>query len=220
VRARQVKRERPTLKTAHEYFKEGSFGIYPDKHYLSGKKREAEIRRVSDELLEVTRSQFPRTQNLEYAILKTHLIVEFALVQYIRCFAATFVEAKTLRFTFSQKLEIAYLMGFGTNSPTLLPTVEMLNKVRNQVAHTFRLDRKLVDELLRINHEDYESFRPKNDRERISCLRAICIFVCGMTAGIIEASYYMAASGEERLKADSQKKRFTGTIEGTVDASD
>jgi hypothetical protein len=97
-----------------------------------------------------------------------------------------------IRFTFSQKLEFAYLLGFGANDPILLPTVERLNKVRNQVAHTFTLDRILVDELLRINHEDYDGFKPKNDRERIRGLRWICAGVCGRVAGEIHAAYAMA----------------------------
>lgn len=145
-----------------------------------------------DELLQLIKQQFPRTQNLEYAILKSHLIVEHALVQYIRCFANTAVSEKDLRFTFSQKLEIAYLFGFGTNSPTLLPTVERLNKIRNQVAHTFSLDRIATDELLRINAADYDTFKPANDKERIRGLRWICAAICGRVAGEIEASYAMA----------------------------
>ena len=194
MRRYQIKRKRPTLKTAHDFFKEGSFLTSPQLHSLSGKEREAELQKVTDELEAIVKRQFPRTQNLEFAILKAHLIVEYALVQYIRCFAATFVEVKDLRFTFSQKLEIAYLMGFGANDPTLLPTVETLNKIRNQVAHTFALDRKAVDELLRINHADYRAFSPKNDRQRVQCLCWICSCscVCGRTAGEIDAAYALA----------------------------
>jgi uncharacterized protein YutE (UPF0331/DUF86 family) len=196
MRKRQIRRERPTLKTAHDYFKEGSFLVHPQLHSLQGAEREAELQKVRDGLEEIVKREFPRTQNLEYAILKSHLIVEYALVQYIRCFAATFVNAKDLRFTFFQKLEIAYLMGFGANDPTLLPTVETLNKVRNQVAHTFALDRNAVDELLRINHEDYNAFKPKNDRQRVQCLRWICAYVCGRTAGELLAAYAIATMSD------------------------
>ena len=192
MRSYQIKRARPTLKTAHEFYKEGGFLTDPKIHLLSGKEREAEIKNVADELCEIVTHQFPRTQNLEYAILKSHLIVEFALVQYIRCFAAVATSTKDIRFTFSQKLEFAYLLGFGANDPLLLPTVEQLNRVRNQVAHTFTLDRTVVDELLRINHEDYDEFTPRDDRERIKLLRRICIFVCALVAGKIEAAYFIS----------------------------
>jgi len=74
----------------------------------------------------------------------------------------------------------------------LLPTIEILNRVRNQVAHKFTLDRAAVDELLRINHEDYDAFTPKNDRERVRCLRSLCQYICGTVAGKIEAVFVLA----------------------------
>ena len=127
MRAHQIKRKRPTLETAHSFYKEGSF-YTGHEHRLSGAEREAQIEAVLEDLRTIVKRQFPRTGILEYAVLKAHLIVEHALSQYIRCFALTSVEMESLRFTFAQTLEVAYLMGFGANSPTLLPTVERLNK--------------------------------------------------------------------------------------------
>jgi len=127
IRSNQFKRERPSFRTAHDFFKEeGGFSIDPERHSLQGKQRDEEIKKTINELLQVTRKQFPCTQNLEYAILKSHLIVEYALIEYIRGHAITAVDSKNIRFTFSQKLEIAYLLGFGVNDPVLLPTVERL----------------------------------------------------------------------------------------------
>jgi hypothetical protein len=198
----QIKRQRPTLKTAHDFYREGSFSIDPKRHFLSGEEREREIEKVSEELQEIIKSQFPRTQNLEYAILKSHLIIERALTQYIRCFARTAVSAEEIRFTFSQKLEIAYLLGFGANDPIVLPTIQALNKVRNQVAHTFTLDRVAVDELLRINHDNYENFKPRNDRERVRALRWVCVLTCARVAGTISAAYYTVAEDDAKRKAN------------------
>lgn len=178
----------------------------PKAHGLSGEEREAALRKVSDDLLGTVKRHFPRTQNLEYAILKAHLILEFALTQYIRCFVLVAVRAEEIRFTFSQRLEIAYLLGFGANDPILLPTVERLNKLRNQVAHSFTLDRAALDEMLRVNSEDYETFKPKNDRERIRHLRSICAFICGRVAGEAEAAYVMATRVDrQRAKSSSDQ---------------
>ncbi|WP_426410218.1 hypothetical protein [Bradyrhizobium ganzhouense] len=196
----QIKRNRPTLETAHAFHKEGSFEISSPRHQLSDEEREAEIRKISNGLSEIVRQQFPRTQNLEYAILKSHLIIEYALVQYIRSFVAIAIQSADIRFSFSQKLEFAYLLGFGANDPLLLPTIERLNKVRNQVAHTFFLDRRLVDELLQINHEDHRAFKPKNDRERIRGLRYICAAVCGRVAGEIEVKYWLLVNPGVELR--------------------
>jgi hypothetical protein len=96
------------------------------------------------------------------------------------------------------------LLGFGANDPVLLPTVEGLNKVRNQVAHTFTLDRAVVDEVLRINHPDYETFRPKNDRERISVLRSICGYLCGRISGEMLGTYYATVHFEEKALSASK----------------
>jgi hypothetical protein len=192
MKSRQIRRDRPNLKTAHQFFREGSFSIDPNRHYLSGKEREAELTKISDELRSIVKRQFPRTQNLEYAVLKAQLIIEHALSQYIRSYATTYVDVKDLRFSFSQKLEIAYLLGFGAHDPILLPTVERLNKIRNQVAHTFELDRIPLDEIMdripldeiiQINSEEYKDLKPKDDRERIKYLRWICASICGRVSG-------------------------------------
>ena len=165
MRTNQVRRSRPTLRTAHDFFLSGAFLVDPTLHYLSGSERGAELEKTIEELRNITKKHFPRTQNLEYALLKCHLILEYALVQFIRCHSSVSIETKNLRFTFFQKLEIAYLFGFGAQDPILLPTVEQINKIRNQVAHTFVLDRSSVDELLRINSYDYADFAMKSDRE-------------------------------------------------------
>ena len=209
MRSYQIKRERPSFKTAHEFHKEGSFLVDPKIHGLSGQAREDEIKRVGDELCELVKKQFPRTQKLEYAILKSLLIVEYAITQYIRCFSLVAVDAEEIRFTFSQRLEIAYLMGFGANDPLLLPTIERLNKTRNQVAHTFSFDRVAFDEMLRINSENYDVFKPKNDRERISRLRVLCAYVCGRIAGEVSAAYYIANHLEQRVKTRITSSHFS-----------
>jgi hypothetical protein len=63
--------------------------------------------------------------------------------------------------------------------------------------------------MLQINHEDYKDYKPKNDRERIRHLRAICVHICGRVAGEAEAAYFMAARHEEQIKA-GRAKRNTG----------
>lgn len=129
---------------------------------------------------------FPRTQNLEYAILKAHLIVEHAITEFIRCTLRVLVEPKDISFTFSQKLEIAVLNGFGAGCAITVPSIEILNQIRNQVAHRFSYERNLLNELLQINFEDVDP-NALSDRQCITCLRNYCAFQCGRIAGEIEA---------------------------------
>ncbi|WP_439576580.1 hypothetical protein [Elioraea sp.] len=139
LQRRKSKRGRATMRTAHEYRREGSWytGL---EHYMTPEENRAEMEAIIEDLATLVQSHFPRTGNIEYAILKSHLIIEHALVQLIRVYSVVNVQPKDIRLSFSQKLQIAVLLGFGMNDPTLLPTVEALNRVRNQVAHSFKLD--------------------------------------------------------------------------------
>ncbi|HHG5535953.1 hypothetical protein [Pseudomonas aeruginosa] len=188
---RQIKRKRPTMQTAHDFYREGFFSIGPE-HHLTSEERRVAIEGVIDDLRGVVKRQFPRTGILEYAVLKAHLIIEHAVTQYIRCNSITVIGLDELKFTFAQKVDIAYLMGFGTHDPTMLPVVERLNKVRNQVAHRFEMDRKQLDEMLRVGSGDYEDFSVLSDRERIRHLRQICYQVCAIVSGLIMGGYVMA----------------------------
>ncbi|MGR3494162.1 hypothetical protein [Citreimonas sp.] len=170
------------MQTWHDFFKEGSFSIDPVAHYTSPEERKAEITAIAEDLEELSK-KFPRTQNIEYALLKAHLIIEHVLLQYIRAYATTHVVEKDFKASFAQKIEIAYLLGFGANDPYMLPTVEGLNRLRNQIAHTFELDRTRLDEILRINSEDYDNFCVSTDRQRVTRLRAICRYLCARVSG-------------------------------------
>jgi hypothetical protein len=115
---------------------------------------------------------------------------ENAITQYIRCTSYVLVEPEQLRFSFSEKLEIAILRGFGHGCPTSVPSIELLNRVRNQVAHRLTFDLNLVNEFIQINCDDADDVKNLTDRQRISCLRTWCYFTCGRVAGTLEAHVY------------------------------
>lgn len=192
------KRKRPNLETAHEWLKEGFFFTSPKEHFLSEEEVETEIRCISDELAVELPKRFPNTQNLEYAVLKGHILIEHAISQFIRSRSRVSIVIESIRFTFSQKLEVSYLMGLGVNDPAFLPCIELINKARNQVAHTFLLDRKIIDEMVKICRPYVATLPIKGDRQRVSALRRICIWVFIYTAAWIESEYYFYKSiGEQ-----------------------
>lgn len=80
MKVRQIKWDRPNLQTVHKFFEKGSFSVDPVRHYTSKEEREAEIQAVVDGLESIAK-QFPKTQKLEYALLKGHLIIEHDLMQ-------------------------------------------------------------------------------------------------------------------------------------------
>lgn len=170
------------METAHAYFKKGSFYTGPE-HIVPDDERTEYWEREADKLFSWAKAVFPRGSNLEYALLKGHLILERALGFWIRSHSSVLIEEHELKFTFRQKLDIAYLMGFGVNDATVMPTIERWNSLRNAVAHSFDLDRKHLDEMIRIISDDYDLFAIETDRQRVSYLRRLCYYVCGRIAG-------------------------------------
>lgn len=187
---RKVKRQRPTLKTAYDWLEKGTFSVSPKEHFLSEAEHDGQVQGIVDELEELAK-QFPRTQNLEFAILKSHLIIENVLAQYIRYHARIAVTIDEVRFSFSHKLEIACLMGFGANDPTLLPSIQLWNRARNQVAHRFGVNKGIIDEIIRIN-SPADDPPPANDRQRISALRSLSGYICGYTSGGLHAEHHVS----------------------------
>lgn len=180
------------------FIQNGIGGGMRAEDYLSDAERSEIVEEVANQLLEIPRKHFPRTSNLEYAILKAHLIVEFAITQFIRCSSYILVTPKSLRLTFAQKLEIAVLFGFGVGCPTTVPSLELLNRIRNQAAHHFDIDYSLVNELIRINTKGLD-VSALTDRQRISYIRKFCYAVCGQTAGVLKMIIVVTSRGERPI---------------------
>jgi hypothetical protein len=199
----QFRRPKATMQTAHSFHREGSF-CTGSEHQMSDEERNEHWDAETDQLFGWAKANFPRGRNLEYAILKGHLILERALGFYIRSHSYVLVDDDDLKFSFRQKIDIAYLMGFGVNDPTVIPTIERWNLVRNKVAHSFELDRSQVDEMIRVNSENYSGFELSNDQQRVTLLRNLCFFICAKVAGesdshrffdIARANAYRASIG-------------------------
>lgn len=67
---RQTRRKRPTLETAHQFHREGSFLRVSPDHAVSDDEREKLAEDAFRELERLIKNQFHRTGNLEYAILR------------------------------------------------------------------------------------------------------------------------------------------------------
>jgi hypothetical protein len=187
MRPLHSKKKRTTLAAAQQFAKRNMLFGMDAADYLSEAERQQIIADVSGQLEDVTRTQFPKTANIEYAILKSHLIVEYALTQIIRCSSYVLVQPETIKFSFSQKLEIAVLFGFGNGCPTTVPSIELLNRLRNQVAHRFFFERPLLHDLVRVNIDSVDA-TSLSDRQLVSCLRHFCAFICGLIAGQLKTN--------------------------------
>lgn len=178
------KRKRISLNDAEKFIKDGVGGGMEYSDYITDEERIKIIENVTEELINIIPNKFPRTRNLEYAILKTHLIIEYALTQFIRCSSYVLVDIDSIRLTYFQKLEISILLGLGNGDPVLIPTLELINQLRNHVAHKFIFKIELVDKIIELNSES--PLIELNDIKRISYLKSICASICGRVIGRIE----------------------------------
>lgn len=192
MRPLHSRKQRATISDSHRYLSQGIWTSMSEEDYLSEKDRAQIVDEAGEHLCGVVKKYFPRTANLEYAILKTHLIVEGVLTQFIRCSSFLLVDPETIRLSFLNKLEVAVLLGFGHGCPTAVPSTEILNRIRNQVAHRFSFDRQLVDELIKINNDDVDVTN-LSDRQRITRLRIFCAKMCGQVAGWLKVMVHVTA---------------------------
>lgn len=83
------------------------------------------------------------TDNL---ILKGHILTEIALQHYINEYAKEKVNFKKIQFTFSNKLEIAKILGlFQNGNAQLYRLLKLLNALRNSIAHNVEYDLKILN---------------------------------------------------------------------------
>jgi hypothetical protein len=170
---------------------DASWGVGSDQ-FMSDADRVAEMERVVAQLHHVIK-QFPRTRVLEFAILKSHLITESALTHFIRLTSRVLVSAEEIKLSYAQKLQIAQLHGFAYGSATVIPSLEILNGLRNHVVHKFEFDMRLVDLFVKINSDAYDESLDATNIGRIRCLRQFSKFLAASTAGTLESLVYMTA---------------------------
>jgi len=183
----KTKIERPTLKDALEYIKKGYYRV-GSEHYVSPHERVRELEKLSQSIKELLKGQIPRSRNLDLIIIKCHLLIEFMMNQLINLLSKHKIDISKERFSFRNKISILHILEFPVD-PNILPSIEIMNKLRNQIAHTFSIDRDLIDTLLKINCEDPDTFHIANDKERARGIKSITGFICGYLLGVIEAHH-------------------------------
>lgn len=158
----------------------------PEDRFTAKERTEAVVA-AGEEIQKKCREALPRARNLELLILKCHVTVEFAVEAYIRAVSAGNVNDNELRFGFEEKVNIAFMLGLGVKDPLLLLSIRLLNRIRNDMAHRLTLNEKKLDELIRINSDQYNEKHTFTHSERLSGLKSITYATCGMIAGFMEA---------------------------------
>lgn len=187
-RFHRSRRKRPILQEAEQWRNRGTGGGMRAEDYVSAAERKARVAQLAIDLDGKLREHLPRSHNLELVILKCHLLIEFMLNQYIDLIAPTEGVIQSERFSFKQKETLVHMLGFPPD-PLFFPSIDVLNSARNSVAHTLAVDRKQIDQLLRINSEEPNDAKELTDGQRASALKQITRFLCWQLLGAIEAKH-------------------------------
>lgn len=106
-------------------------------------------------------------KDVDYLILKGHILTEHSLHFFIEMTSIGKVNFEKVKFSFSNKIEIAKTLGLFESNPKLYSELKLLNKLRNSIAHKLRYDKKLFAEFLKgfnpyKGYFESESFKKTN----------------------------------------------------------
>lgn len=166
--------------------------------------KEKNIRLDKEEFQDLMVKQLQGINNLELIILKSHLLIEYLLNKFIETHSnSEEFQIKDTNFQFYQKLKICELFGiFTSKDDDILLQIILLNKIRNQVAHTLEIDKKLLQNFLKFNKELKAKYSdPNSNKAIISMIKNIIPYLCGYLVGQFEVQI--------KLENDLKKRGLT-----------
>ncbi|MFD2915073.1 hypothetical protein [Psychroserpens luteus] len=133
-------------------------------------------------------SELTELKDIELTILKGHILTEFA----INCYLESISENKNSdffkeNFTYSSKVKLLLHFGnySGPGGEYVIKSLEILNKLRNTIAHSLTINHHLIKEFLAMLRKISPS-RGNFNNEKLSeqhRLESGIAFVCGMIFG-------------------------------------
>jgi len=177
-----LRKKRPTREDADATWRRGSYGVGPDD-YVSDSERLSQIDRFDEFIFQLVRDELAHTRRLDLTILRGHSIIDIAITQFITLASRNQAAFENTRFTFQQKLTIAYALGFSTN-PLLLGTIDSLTQARNRVAHHMEVNLEAVNAAIRYSTDlSAAEISALTDRQRAGIIRRIVAGICGSIIG-------------------------------------
>ncbi len=181
----RLKRKRPNLKDAEEYLRVGHWGV-EKSDYVTPTERRKRLDVLATRLEAIIKEHVSSVRRLDLAILKCHLVTEFMLNEFIDLMAKSEGALDEERFTYRQKELLIHMLGFPLD-PLIIPSLDLLNTLRNQAAHTLSINRDLLDKLIRINSDYPEGLGELTDVKRVSELKQITKSICWRMLGTVDA---------------------------------
>lgn len=103
-----------------------------------------------DEFKELLLAHFKNIYDLELLILKGHILTEFTINCHLENLSnkskANFFKE---RFTYSTKIKLFQHFGdFGSRTDDFVDSLKLLNKIRNDIAHTLMVNEVLINQFI------------------------------------------------------------------------
>ena len=111
-------------------------------------------------------------KDLDYLILKGHILTEHSLNFFIEQTSIEKINFEKIKFSYSNKIEIAKTLGLFKSNPKIYEELKLLNKLRNSIAHKLKYDEKLFKDFIR-GFKPYENFLESDSFKNTSINKAI-----------------------------------------------
>lgn len=184
----KLRKRRPTQADAELFLRQGVYSV-GSADYIDPKERSLQLDDLEGLFHDLWRQELRATRRLDLLILKCHIVIEIFLNRILLMSAHNETDFEKERFTFAQKLTLVHAFVLHPN-PTLIPTLECLNKVRNQIAHGLQFDLEIVNKMVRYNSElSIEEVTALTNTQRAAAMRRIVASICGHLVGAVTATH-------------------------------
>ncbi len=199
----KLRKRRPTEADAELFLRQGEYSV-GSSDYIDPKERLAQLDDLEDLFHDLWRQELRATRRLDLLILKCHIVIEIFLNRLLLLSAHNETDFEKERFTFSQKVTLAHAFALSPD-PVLIPTLDCLNKVRNQIAHGLQFDMGIVNKIVRYNSElSIKEVTALTNTQRAAAMRRIVAGICGHIVGAVTAAHTFelsqSASKHERRR--------------------
>jgi hypothetical protein len=143
---------------------------------------------LTNDIILKIEENLPIEDNLELVILKGHILLEYILNKAIEIKSNFKYDLEKSTFSFSQKIDILVILNILEFNSTSYQVLKTYNTIRNQIAHRFEYDRRLVEKMIKLGLQGTrgENHIPVDDAERARAIKFLIPFLSGMiTAKLI-----------------------------------
>lgn len=151
------------------------------------------IATLTKDIIPKIEENLPKEDNLELAILKGHILLEYLMNKAIEIKSSYKYDMEKSSFSFSQKIDILVILNLIETNSCSYQVLKTFNTIRNQIAHRFIFDRRLVTKMIKLGLQETkgENHIPTDDTERAKAVKFLVPFLSGMiTASLIKYKPY------------------------------